>query len=105
MKGKKIKRKGTVLLSFCSLGRGEKKKPTTSTTRRCVKAAPPTRVVKTFYEQTMSVYWNHMITEMGSFIVFRPIPSVPHLPPTPLPTRGRSLPVSLRPGAEPKPRF
>lgn len=82
MKGKKIKREETVLPSFCSLGRGGKKN-TSSTTRRCVKAAPPTRVVKTFYEQTMSVYWNHMITEMGSFIVFRPIPSAFPPPPPP----------------------
>lgn len=63
--------------------RKEKKKKEQQT--RCVKALPLTLlVVKTFYEQTMSVYWNHMITEMGSFIVFRPNPSAPSGRPRPL---------------------
>lgn len=63
---------------------GKRKKKKEQQTR-CVKALPLTLlVVKTFYEQTMSVYWNHMITEMGSFIVFRPNPSAPSGRPRPL---------------------
>lgn len=63
---------------------------------RCVEALPvPRPVVKTFYEQTMSVYWNHMITEMGSFIVFR-LKSVC----IPLPSPGSRLKPSA-PGPDP----
>lgn len=81
-RGKKKKSgKETILPSFCLQERKKKKEQQT----RCVKALPLTLlVVKTFYEQTMSVYWNHMITEMGSFIVFRPNPSAPSGRPRPL---------------------
>lgn len=81
-RGKKKSGKETILPSFCLQEREKKKKEQQT---RCVKALPLTLlVVKTFYEQTMSVYWNHMITEMGSFIVFRPNPSAPSGRPRPL---------------------
>lgn len=79
--------------SFCSLGKA-----------RCVEALPVRRrVVKTFYEQTMSVYWNHMITEMGSFIVFS-LKSVCSPSPSHAPRPGshyRAASPAAPPGPEP----
>lgn len=83
MRGRGGRGKEPVLPSFCSLGKS-----------RCVEALPvPRPVVKTFYEQTMSVYWNHMITEMGSFIVFR-LKSVCSPSPSPGSPRPGLAPIS-----------